>query len=263
MTTDLSPQDRAKYLASRAALAEVTDGMKLGLGTGSTAAWLVKLVAEKCRIQGISVTCVPTSKATGTLAASLGLKLATLDEVGTLDLTIDGTDEFDPALNLIKGGGAAHLREKIVAKSSKRMIVITDATKEVAQLGAFPLPLEILDFGQAATIGHIRDVLKQQGLGDAETRIRMKNGTPVRTDEGNSVLDLHLGAIPDAAALTTALDSVTGLVEHGLFIAIAAKIYIADLEGNAQTIEKGGARQHVTFNDGIDEADFIARAVKG
>jgi ribose 5-phosphate isomerase A len=263
MTSTLSPQDRAKYLASRAALAEVTDGMKLGLGTGSTAAWLVKLVAEKCRIHGISVTCVPTSEATGALAQSLGLPLATLEKTGTLDLTIDGTDEFDPALNLIKGGGAAHLREKIVALSSARMVVITDATKESPQLGSFPLPLEVLDFGMSATIGHIRRALATQGLGDVEIVQRMKNGAPVRTDEGNAVLDAHLAAIPDAAALAMALDGVTGLVEHGLFIGIAEKICFADLEGNALTIDKEGSRQQVTFNDGIDEDDFLARALKG
>ncbi|MES2667607.1 MAG: ribose-5-phosphate isomerase RpiA, partial [Pseudomonadota bacterium] len=151
MPADLSPIDKAKFVAARRAVEFVEDGMKLGLGTGSTAAWMVRCLGERVREEGLRVIGVPTSTRTAQLARQVGIQIATLDEVKWLDLTIDGADEFDPGLNLIKGGGAALLQEKIVATASDQMVVIADAAKEVTQLGAFPLPVEVIPFGWQTT----------------------------------------------------------------------------------------------------------------
>jgi ribose 5-phosphate isomerase A len=163
MAADLSPIDQAKFVAARRSVDFVESGMKLGLGTGSTAAWMVRCLAERVREEGLSVTCVATSSRTADLARHLGLKVVGLDETKWLDLTIDGADEFDANLNLIKGGGAALLQEKIVATASDRMIVIADAAKEVAQLGAFPLPVEVIPFGWQTTKALIEETLYSAG----------------------------------------------------------------------------------------------------
>ena len=151
MTQPLSPVDAAKFAAAKRAAAIVENGMKVGLGTGSTAAWLVRCLAERMRDENITFTGVPTSSSTASLATELGIPITTLDDAGWLDLTIDGADEYDPELNLIKGGGGALLQEKIVATASDRMVVIADATKKVATLGAFPLPIEVIGFGMNTT----------------------------------------------------------------------------------------------------------------
>lgn len=151
MPAELSPIDKAKFVAAKRAVEFVEDGMKLGLGTGSTAAWMVRCLAERIKEEGLRVVGVPTSTRTAELARQLGVPVTSLDDAKWLDLTIDGADEFDPNLSLIKGGGAALLQEKIVATASDQMIVITDAAKEVAQLGAFPLPVEIIPFGWQTT----------------------------------------------------------------------------------------------------------------
>ena len=151
MTSELSPSEKAKIACAVKSVEFVEDGMKVGLGTGSTAAWMVKRLGERVRNEGLKIQATATSTRTAKLAEEVGIKISTLNELGTLDLTIDGADEFDPSLRLIKGGGAAHLQEKIVATASKRMIVITDPSKDVATLGAFPLPVEVLEFGWTAT----------------------------------------------------------------------------------------------------------------
>lgn len=222
--------DNLKREAAARAVALVQDGMKLGLGTGSTAKHFVDLLAERVKNEKLNVIGVPTSEATRAQAASLGIPLSTLDETPALDLTIDGADEIDPQLRLIKGGGGAHLREKIVALASKRMIVIADATKEVETLGRFPLPLEVIPFGLAATQRLIAQIFDQAGV-KGEMTMRKKDGVPFRTDSGNYVLDAHLGRIPDPNALATHLDGVTGLVEHGLFIGIATGAFLATSSG--------------------------------
>ena len=221
--------DLAKFSASVGAVAQVQDGMRLGLGTGSTAEWMVRLLARRARSDGLRLTCVPTSARTGALAARLGLNVVDLDSAGWLDLTIDGTDEFDSAFNLIKGGGGAHLREKIVAAASDRMVVIADGAKRVARLGAFPLPVELIPFGAAATLRHIGVVLDRAGLGHAIVRLR-GDGT-FRTDEGNLIADLHLGTIADAPALAGDLAQVTGVVEHGLFIGLCHTVVVGAPDG--------------------------------
>ncbi|MGB0498546.1 MAG: ribose-5-phosphate isomerase RpiA [Rubricella sp.] len=249
MTDRHNPSDIAKIVSARAALAEVADGMKLGLGTGSTAEWFVKLLALHMRNTGIEVICVPTSDRTGALAEKLGIPLATLGDLGQLDLTVDGADEFDPALDLIKGGGAAHLREKIVACASERMIVISDASKQVQALGAFPLPVEVIGFGNRATHGHIASALAAEGLGGRPIRLRERGGQPVFTDEGNLVFDLHLGRIGNAPALAARLSAIPGVVEHGLFCGIAAAVSIGHPDGRAEWLERGHAARPVTFAD--------------
>ncbi|MBU3731748.1 MAG: ribose-5-phosphate isomerase RpiA [Beijerinckiaceae bacterium] len=222
-------EDLKREAAARA-VALVKDGMKLGLGTGSTAKHFVDLLGERVKNENLRVIGVPTSEATRQQAAALGIPLSTLDETPELDLTIDGADEIDPQLRLIKGGGGAHLREKIVALASKRMIVIADATKEVETLGRFPLPLEVIPFGLPATQRQIAAIFARHGL-QGEMTMRMKDGAPFRTDSGNCVLDAHLARIPDPDALALHLDGVTGLVEHGLFIGIAKGAFLATPSG--------------------------------
>jgi len=222
--------DALKREAAARAVALVRDEMKLGLGTGSTAKHFVDLLAERMKAEKLKIVGVPTSEATRVQAASLGIPLSTLDETPELDLTVDGADEIDAALRLIKGGGGAHLREKIVALASKRMVVIADETKEVTILGRFPLPLEVIPFGLDATRRSIEDAFKDVGVKGAMT-LRMKDGAPFRTDSGNLIFDAHLGTIPDPERLAARLDSVTGLVEHGLFIGIASGAFLATATG--------------------------------
>lgn len=223
--------DPAKLAAARAAVALVEDGMRLGLGTGSTASVMVRVLAERVAAEGLSLRCAATSRATADLAESLGLPIETLDGIGWLDMTIDGADEVDPHLHLIKGGGAAHLREKIVAAASDRMVVIADPAKVVEELGAFPLPVEVLEFGFETTRTLIRRALGALELGERDVLQRLKGSEPVVTDEGNLILDLHLGAIPDPVALARALSAIPGVVEHGLFLGMCDLAIIGREDG--------------------------------
>lgn len=223
--------DELKKAAAAEALTLVESGMRLGLGTGSTAKIFVDLLAERMKREGLKLVAVPTSEATRLQAETLSIPLTTLDETPELDLAIDGADELDADLNLIKGGGAAHLREKIVELSAKRFVVIADETKEVKTLGKFPLPLEVVPFGLEATRHRLMRVIEASGLAGT-LHLRMKaDGSVVKTDGGNLILDAHLGAIADPARLASALDHVTGLVEHGLFIGMAERAYLATREG--------------------------------
>jgi len=226
--------DRLKQLAAAAALEEVVHGMRLGLGTGSTAEHLVRLLGERVR-GGLDVEGVPASERTAALAGEHGIRLATLDELPELDLTIDGADELDGALTLIKGGGGALLREKIVATASKRMVVIADASKRVDRLGAFPLPIEVVPFGLGATRKAIARTLEAQGY-DAELSIRGGVDSPYLTDGQHHILDAKLGEIDDPAKLASALLAIPGVVDHGLFIGIADAAYIAG-EGGVVRLE--------------------------
>lgn len=219
-----------KIEAATAALELVKDGMKLGLGSGSTAEEFVKVLAPLVA-DGLSVTGVPTSVRTGELATSLGIQISTLDEHPQLDLTVDGADELDSQLRLIKGGGAAHLREKIVAKASRQMAVIADHSKQVDMLGAFPLPLEVLPFGLTATTIAIKQVCTDEFGLDGAFLLRKRNDKPVMTDNGNVVLDASFGRIPDPEGLAKQLSQIPGLVEHGLFIDIANIAYVAGPQG--------------------------------
>lgn len=203
--------------------------MRLGLGTGSTAAHFVDLLGARVR-DGLEVVGVPTSERTRAQAEGLGIKLSTLDETPELDLTIDGADEFDAALRLIKGGGGALLREKIVAAASSRMFVIADATKEVETLGAFPLPVEIDRFGARSTGLHVERVARGLGLIGPITR-RMNGDDPYVTDGGHYILDCAFGAIDAPETLAQRLEGIPGVVDHGLFIGLATAIFIAGASG--------------------------------
>jgi ribose 5-phosphate isomerase A len=229
-----------KRQAAAQALEDVRDGMRLGLGTGSTARHFVDLLGERVR-GGLSVVCVPTSEATHAQAVRCGIKLTTLDETPVLDLTIDGADEVDPTLNLIKGAGGALLREKIVAAASARMTVIADATKWVDMLGRFPLPIEVTPFGLGATRQAIARTLQAQGC-SADLVLRKGNGgLAFVTDGGHWIIDARCERIPDAGRLAVALNGIAGVVEHGLFIGLASKVILADPAG-VRVIERPAGR---------------------
>ncbi len=227
--------DDLKRRAAAAALAEVQPGMRLGLGTGSTARHLVDLLGDKVRA-GLRVICVPTSEATAAQALGLGIPLTTLEDTPQLDLTIDGADEIGPGLSLIKGGGAALLREKIVAAASARMIVIADGSKVVEALGRFPLPIEVNRFGLRATTLMVEQVASVHGA-EGPVRLRLSaSGEPVVTDGGHLILDAFFGRISKPEALSADLHQVPGVVEHGLFLGLCARAYIAGANG-IETIE--------------------------
>lgn len=223
--------DIAKTHAAEAALKLVQPDMVLGLGTGSTAAIFVRLLAERVA-QGLKIVGTPTSEATDKLARSLGVRIVAPDELARIDLTIDGADEFDPALNLIKGGGAALLREKIVAEASDRMVVIADAGKEVQSLGRFPLPVEVNAFGSELTRRRVHHHIANLDLGAARSSWRMATGESLlHTDGGHLILDLACDTIPDPVALSEALDRIPGVVEHGLFIGYADQVIVGEASG--------------------------------
>ena len=242
--TDLSPADRAKRAAAARAVELVRDGMRLGLGTGSTAAWFVELLAAHLRETGKTVACVPTSSATRAQAAQLGVPLAPLDEAageaGALDLAVDGADEianFGGRLALIKGGGGALLQEKIVAAASRRFVVIADASKRVERLGAFDLPVEVVRFGWRSTAGHIARALEGQDVHGRGWRLRARDGAPLVTEEGHHIIDLALGRIGDPGGLDRALGAIPGVVETGLFVGMAAQAILGRPDGTTEVLE--------------------------
>jgi len=217
--------DDQKRISGEAAAELVEAGMVVGLGTGSTAAWFVKaLAARKLDIRG-----VPTSEATANLARELGIPLAALDDVKSIDLTVDGADEVGPGLSLIKGGGAALLREKLVWEASKRCVVIADAAKHVTALGKFPLPIEVVRFGHVHTGQRLADIAAEFDL--LPPRLRMADRGIVVTDGGNVIYDLPSGVIAEPAALAAALKTVTGVVDHGLFLDLADEALLGTDQG--------------------------------
>ena len=240
MSANLSPKDQAKFVAAKRACEFVEDGMKLGLGTGSTAAWMVRCLADRIDKEGLKVKGVPTSNRTANLAKELGIETISLDQAGQLDLTIDGTDEFDENLNLVKGGGGALLQEKVVAAASDKMIVIADTGKSVNQLGKFPLPVEVLGFGINSSQSLVEKLLHSQDVDQSIIKTRMSNNLPFITDEGNYILDLHLGRIGDPATLNVTLNQVPGVVENGLFVNMCDLILIGDEDGTVYEKAKAG-----------------------
>ncbi len=219
-----------KRQAALKAIDLVEPGMRLGLGTGSTARHFVDLVGAKVKA-GLDVICVPTSNATRIQAESLGIRLTTLDETPELDLTVDGADELDDHLQLIKGGGGALLREKIVAMASDRMVVIADLSKRVPRLGAFALPVEVVRFGWRSTEDWVYSCIDEAGC-EGPVRLRTTpTGEPFITDNGNYILDCALGRIDDADMLHDLLKSVPGVVETGLFLGVADTAFVADANG--------------------------------
>jgi ribose 5-phosphate isomerase A len=222
--------DQQKRAAGEAAAALVEDGTIVGLGTGSTAAFFVRALAARAEAEAMTLKCVATSEATAELAASLGLTLIELNDAGEIDLTVDGADEIGPGLSLIKGGGAALLREKLVWEASRRCVVIADAAKHVKTLGKFPLPVEVVAFGHRTTARRLFDALAECDLGAAPA-LRVRDGAAVRTDGGNVIYDIACGAIPDPSLLADALKSVTGVVDHGLFLDLADEALVGTDQG--------------------------------
>jgi ribose 5-phosphate isomerase A len=207
--------DQEKEIAARASLRFVKDGDIVGLGTGSTAAYAVRFLGERVQA-GLKIRGIPTSIRTQELAGCLRIPLTTLDEVQQIDVTIDGADEIDPGLRLIKGGGGALLREKIVASASRKLVIIADSTKQVAMLGKFPVPVEVIKFAEAL-------VTKKISALGATVKVRAdSSGRKFITDEGNHILDCTFGQIPDPPALARSLGTIPGVVEHGLFIGMAS-----------------------------------------
>jgi ribose 5-phosphate isomerase A len=222
--------EQRKQQAAERALDYLCDGMRLGLGTGTTAARFVDLVGARVKA-GLRLVGVPTSEVTRVQAERLGIPLSTLDETPFLDLTVDGADELDGELRLIKGGGGALLREKIVATASERMIVIADAAKRVETLGAFPLPVEVVRFGLAATRNMVEVLAAEAGC-EGTVALRMgSDGRPFMTDCGNFILDCAFGQITQPEALDEALKLVPGVVENGLFLGIADLAIVAGPDG--------------------------------
>lgn len=252
MPAELSPIDQAKFAAAKRAVEFVEDGMRVGLGTGSTAAWMVRCLAERMREEGMQVTGVPTSNRTADLARQLGIKVITLDEARWLDVTIDGADEFDAQLNLIKGGGGALLQEKIVATASDQMIVIADAAKEVVNLGAFPLPVEVVPFGWQTTRALIEEVLVGMDVLGRNTALRLNGAQPFVTDEGNYIVDLHLNRIGNPRQLSLVMNQIPGVVENGLFIDICDVVVIGSGDGK---VEVRDINEGTVAHDNVDLAD--------
>lgn len=248
MPTDLSPIDKAKFVAAKRAVDYVEDGMRVGLGTGSTAAWMVRCLGELIREEGLNIVGVPTSSRTADLARQVGIEVVSLDEAKWLDLTIDGTDEFDQDLSLIKGGGGALLQEKIVATASDRLIVIADVAKEVAALGAFPLPVEVVPFGWQTTKALVEETLINLEVLGQDTTLRMNGEVPYVTDEGNYILDLHLRRIGEPRQLSLVINQVPGVVENGLFLDICDIVVIGHGDGTVEVRD---------INEGTVEQDRI------
>jgi ribose 5-phosphate isomerase A len=224
---DVETQKRA---AAARALDFVRPGMRLGLGTGSTAAHFVNLLGERVRA-GLKVVAVPTSEATRAQAERLGIALTALDETPQLDLTVDGADEIAPDLTLIKGGGGALLREKIVASASARMVVIADQSKWVDVLGRFPLPIEIVPFGATVTQRQVEAVAAAAGCPGSVPLRKIASGHPFVTDGGHWLIDAQLQRITDPQGLAARLAAVPGVVEHGLFIGLAWAVIVAGPTG--------------------------------
>lgn len=228
--------DEQKKAAAVAALEYVKAGSKVGLGTGSTANHFITALAEKVR-GGFDVECVATSRASFQLASSLGLRMTTLEKQSHLDVTVDGADEFDGNFQLIKGGGGALLVEKIVATSSRYMVVIADQSKKVNALGKFPLPVEVVPFGVNATAWKIERALKLCDL-KGKMQLRLKDGKPFVTDSGNAIIDVTIGHIPEPRRLDNLIKSIPGVVDHGLFIDICGIIMMGTDDG-VQIFRKG------------------------
>lgn len=228
----LSGAEQGKKAAAAMALELVQPGMALGLGSGSTAEWFVRLLGES----DLRPDCAATSRRTAALAEECGIAIRPLDDFTRLDLTIDGADEIDPALNLVKGGGGCHLVEKIVAAASDDLVIIADDRKLVPVLGAFALPLEIATYGWQTTQRMVADLLSEADVaGDTITR-RMARDAPFQTDEGNFILDCALVRISDPEALAYHLTAIPGVIEHGLFLGMASRAFIGAADGSARAV---------------------------
>ena len=232
----MTDQNQFKRAAAAKALDYVKDGMKLGLGSGTTAEIFMDMLAPRVR-SGQKLLCVATSERTAAYARKLGLTLSTLDDLAPLDLTIDGADEADRNLDLIKGGGGMLLREKIVAAASKKMIVVADESKLVPRLGKYPLPVEVVEFGHKSIAARLNAALAAAGYANTPMTLRQRDGGIFKTDGGNVIYDCAFGSIQSAPKLAAAISGVAGVVEHGLFIGIATTLLIA-ADGEIEVINR-------------------------
>lgn len=249
----LSPIDKAKFAAASRGAELVQGGMRVGLGTGSTAAWLVRCLGERVREEGLRFRGVPTSARTAALARDQGIEVVSLDEARWLDLTIDGADEVDGHLNLIKGGGGALLQEKIVATASDQVAIIADGAKRVETLGAFPLPVEVIPFGWGTTKALVEEALIGLDVLGRSSTLRMNGDVPYVTDEGHHILDLHLNRIGNARQLSLVLNQIPGVVENGLFVDICDVLILGYGDGRVELrdLSSGGVEEgRVAFRDG-------------
>lgn len=241
LTDGLSGQNLAKQTAGlRAAHDLCQDGMRLGLGSGTTSHFFVRALAERVR-DGLDIIGVPTSTATRDLARELDVPLADLNDLVELDLIVDGPDEMAPDGSMIKGGGACLLWEKVVARASKRVMIVADDSKLVSQLGAFPLPIEVLPFGFRSSRKLIIDLLAEHGHTAADPRQRVRDGEVVITDSGNYILDVELGTVTDQAALAVELNTIPGVVENGFFVGIADGVVIGRPDRSSEIRDIGSA----------------------
>lgn len=258
MSSTLSPIDKAKFVAAKKASEYVETGMKVGLGTGSTAAWLIECLGARVRDHGLRFQGVPTSARSAKLAADAGIDVISLDDAKWLDLTIDGADEFDGDLNLIKGAGGAHLLEKIVATASDQMVVIADVSKKVETLGAFPLPLEVLPFGWQTTKTLVEETLIGMDVLGQTTSLRMNGDAGFITDEGNYILDLHLHRIGNPRQLSLVLNQIPGVVENGLFIDICDRVVVGFGDGRVEVHDFQNPEAEETRFDFLETGNLFA-----
>lgn len=220
----MKTQDELKKIAGYKAAELVEDGMTVGLGTGSTVRYLLDALGERIKKDGVHFTGVPTSNRTAEYGRNLGMEIKSLDDVDTIDITIDGADEVNPQINGIKGGGGAQTWEKLVATNSKQCAWIVDESKVVDQLGKFPLPVEVLEYGHHQLVKRLADL-------GYKPEVRQKDGKVFRTDEGNIIVDLHLGKIAAPYDLADELSNMTGVVEHGLFLDMTKTVVIGTQDG--------------------------------
>lgn len=232
---DVAHQSSAKEAVGIHAARLVQNGMKVGLGTGSTTAFAIQELGRRMREEGLSIKGVPTSFAAERMARTLGIPLVTLDEVTELDIALDGADEVDPHLNLIKGRGGAHTREKIVAALAAEFVALVDASKLVDQLGSVkPVPVEVLPMA----VSPVMRALEALGSKEAQIRMGQKKDGPVVTDQGFWIVDAHFGGIENPMALKEAIQSIPGVLDHGLFIDMTHRVLIAEEDGTIRTMMK-------------------------
>lgn len=218
----------AKKVAAELAVDDIQEGMIVGLGTGSTAYWAIQKLGVRVQ-DGLRIQAVATSVASENLAKELGIPLISFANISEIDVTIDGADEVDAAWNLIKGGGGALLREKIVAFSSKTLIIVVDETKVVERLGTFPLPVEVVKFGYELTVNKLRSL-------GCEPMLRLASEQPFISDNGNYIIDCHFGSISDPAELHQAINGIPGVVENGLFVGMASKVIVGYKDGSVEKL---------------------------
>lgn len=262
MSFDFTNSEKAKYISAKHALGLIKDGMRVGLGTGSTASWFIVLLAELIRRDDLTILATSTSTQTRILAESLGIKVMSLKEIDNIDLTVDGADEFDCQLNLIKGGGGALLQEKIVAAASSKMIVIADNAKRVKTLGKFPLPIEIVPFGVETIERNLSKLLASLGYKKPRGVLRKNVNEVFLTDEGHYILDYDLSRMDRIEELALNINNLPGVVEHGIFIGLCDEVFVGKGNGSVD-IYTNKARSTFSYQIDLDEMSYIKSLIEG